>query len=48
MLDINAFDQPGVEEGKLATFALMGKAGFEKKREELSARPAKDKALVIE
>ena len=28
MLDINAFDL--VEEGKLATFALMGKAGFEK------------------
>ena len=48
MLDINAFDQPGVEEGKKATFALMGKTGFEQKREELSARPAKDKALVIE
>ena len=26
-LAINAFDQPGVEEGKLATFALMGREG---------------------
>lgn len=48
MLDINAFDQPGVEEGKKATFALMGKAGFESKKAELDARPAKDAALVIE
>jgi glucose-6-phosphate isomerase len=48
MLDIDAFDQPGVEEGKKATFALMGKAGFEQKKAELNARPAKDKALVIE
>jgi glucose-6-phosphate isomerase len=48
MLDINAFDQPGVEEGKKATFALMGKAGFETKKAELDARPVKDKALEIE
>ena len=31
LLDINAFDQPGVEEGKIATFALMGREGYEKK-----------------
>ena len=48
MLDIDAFDQPGVEEGKKATFALMGKAGFEQKKAELDARPAKDMALVME
>lgn len=36
MLSINAFDQPGVEEGKIATFALMGKKGFEQKRAEIS------------
>ncbi|HHT83602.1 MAG TPA: glucose-6-phosphate isomerase, partial [Clostridiales bacterium] len=29
MLDINAFDQPGVEEGKNSTYALMGKKGYE-------------------
>ena len=28
-LDINAFDQPGVEAGKIATFALMGREGYE-------------------
>jgi glucose-6-phosphate isomerase len=48
MLDIDAFDQPGVEEGKKATFALMGKTGFEAKKAELDARPAKDQSMVIE
>lgn len=48
MMGINTYDQPGVEEGKLATFALMGKAGFEQKKQELDARPAKDAALIIE
>lgn len=48
MLSINAFDQPGVEEGKVATFALMGKAGFEEKKAELNACPAKDAALIME
>ncbi len=28
LLNINAYDQPAVELGKLATFALMGKAGY--------------------
>ncbi len=47
MLGINTYDQPGVEEGKVATFALMGKAGFEAKKAELDARPAKDASLII-
>jgi len=34
-LDINAFDQPGVEEGKKATYALLGREGFAEKREEV-------------
>ena len=29
LLDINAFDQEGVELGKKFTFALMGKKGFD-------------------
>ena len=33
LLDINAFDQPGVEEGKRGTYALMGRQGFEDKRQ---------------
>ncbi|MBI4874110.1 MAG: glucose-6-phosphate isomerase [Acidobacteria bacterium] len=34
MLDINAFDQEGVELGKKFTFGLMGRKGFESYREE--------------
>ncbi len=47
LLGIDAFDQPGVEEGKKATFALMGKAGFEAKKAEMDARPAKDGAWIL-
>lgn len=32
LLNINAFDQPGVEEGKIGTFALMGRAGYEERK----------------
>jgi glucose-6-phosphate isomerase len=32
---INTFDQPGVEEGKVATYALMGRPGYEKQRGEI-------------
>ncbi len=35
LLDINAFDQPGVELGKVLTYALMGRAGFDEQRAEL-------------
>ncbi|GAB4296675.1 MAG: glucose-6-phosphate isomerase [Marinilabiliales bacterium] len=33
MLDVNPFDQPGVEAYKKNMFALLGKPGFEKERE---------------
>ena len=37
---INAFDQPGVEAGKTAACALLGRKGYETKREEIAgARP---------
>lgn len=35
LLGINPFDQPGVEEGKNFTYGMMGKKGFEAKREEV-------------
>lgn len=35
-LDINPLDQPGVEAGKIATYARMGKKGFEKQAEEIN------------
>jgi len=46
MLSINAFDQPGVEEGKIATFALMGKKGFEEKKRSLSCYKKTDDYMV--
>jgi glucose-6-phosphate isomerase len=37
LLNINPFGQPGVEAGKNATYALMGREGYETLREELLA-----------
>ena len=47
MLDIDAFDQPGVEEGKNATYALLGRPGFDDKRAELAARPPKKDKYIL-
>ena len=47
LLCINAFDQPGVEEGKKATYALLGKPGYEQKKAELAARPARNARYQI-
>ena len=35
LFEINPFDQPGVEEGKIVTYALMGREGYEDKRLEV-------------
>ncbi len=37
---VNPFGQPGVEAGKNATYALMGRKGYEALKEELLATPA--------
>lgn len=37
LLNVNPFGQPGVEAGKNATYALMGRKGYEDLREELTA-----------
>lgn len=47
LLNINAFDQPGVEEGKKATYALLGKQGYDEKRAELAAIPEKNEKFII-
>ncbi|MBR1868104.1 MAG: glucose-6-phosphate isomerase [Clostridia bacterium] len=47
MLNINAYDQPGVENGKNATFALLGRKGYEGKKNELDSAPAKDPKFII-
>ncbi|NYE57353.1 glucose-6-phosphate isomerase [Carboxydothermus ferrireducens] len=46
-LDINAFDQPGVEEGKKATYALLGREGFEEKRQEV-LKVKKEPRFILE
>ncbi len=38
LLGVNPFDQPGVEAYKTNMFALLGKPGFEKEKEELEKR----------
>ena len=47
MLNIDTFNQPGVEEGKKATFALLGKAGYAAKKAELDSLPEKDASRII-
>jgi glucose-6-phosphate isomerase len=45
LLDIDAFDQEGVELGKRFTYGLMGRRGFEKYRRQFTAYEKKRKAL---
>jgi glucose-6-phosphate isomerase len=45
LLDIDAFDQEGVELGKRFTYGLMGREGFEKYRRQFTAYEKKRKAL---
>lgn len=45
-LNIDTFNQPGVEEGKKATFAMIGRAGYEAKLQELNS-VKKDDAYII-
>lgn len=47
LLNINTFDQPGVEEGKNATYALLGRPGYEAKRVELDNRPVKKSKYIL-
>ena len=41
LLNINTFDQPGVEAGKIATYALLGRTGFDTRRKEIEATMAR-------
>jgi glucose-6-phosphate isomerase len=47
LLNINAFDQPGVEEGKNAAYALLGRPGYEAKKAELDSAPHKRERYII-
>ncbi len=46
MLNIDTFNQPGVEGGKNATYALFGKSGYEQVREEMQASPKKQDKYI--
>jgi len=46
LYDVDAFDQPGVEAGKVAAYALMGRAGYEERRAEIEASGTHDPRRV--
>lgn len=48
LLNINAFDQPGVEEGKNATYAMFGRPGYDEKKAELDSKPEKSEKYMIQ
>ncbi len=43
LFDVNPFGQPGVEAGKNATYALMGREGYEELRNELESASGDDR-----
>lgn len=46
MLRVNTYNQPGVENGKNATYALLGRKGYESKKAELDSAPAKKEEFI--
>lgn len=47
MLNVDAYNQPGVEGGKNATYALFGRKGYEEKAKEMKGAKADDQQYVI-
>lgn len=47
LLNIDTFNQPGVEEGKNATYALLGREGYEEKANELNSKKQKTENYII-
>ena len=47
LYNINAFDQPGVEAGKVATYALMGRTGYDQRRHEIEESRGKRSADFV-
>jgi glucose-6-phosphate isomerase len=47
LLNINAYDQPAVELGKQATFALMGRDGYEAMAKEIAPFAQVDQKYVV-
>ncbi len=47
LFNIDAFNQPGVELGKHYTYGVLGRDGYQDKKEEYDNRPEKDEDLII-
>jgi len=47
LYDIDAFDQPGVEAGKVATYALMGRDGYQKEAKAIENRKPGNKKYIL-
>ncbi len=47
LLNIDAFNQPGVEEGKNAAYALLGRPGYQEKARALAQAAAKKEQYII-
>ncbi|MBI3757433.1 MAG: glucose-6-phosphate isomerase [Deltaproteobacteria bacterium] len=47
LYEINAFDQPGVEEGKRLTYGMMGRKGFEAKKQEVAEWEGKKEGRYV-
>ncbi|MCM1289171.1 MAG: glucose-6-phosphate isomerase [Corallococcus sp.] len=48
MLNIDAYNQPGVEGGKNATYALFGRKGYEALAEEIETNGKRDEKYIVE
>lgn len=48
MLNVDAYNQPGVEGGKNATYALFGRKGYEALAEEIEAHGKSDNKYIVE
>ncbi len=47
LMNINAYNQPGVELGKHYTYGILGRDNYEDKAEEFASRPEPDSDLII-
>ncbi len=47
LLNIDAFDQPGVEAGKIATYALLGREGYEQQRQQIEQARGQHHARAV-
>ncbi|MCX7885866.1 MAG: glucose-6-phosphate isomerase [Verrucomicrobiae bacterium] len=47
LYQVNAFDQPGVELGKINTYALMGRKGFEARHRQIEQAARTDPRFVV-